>query len=120
MASCTRLHCQSIESRLIPLLSVSWAVGYIIVTIFGLIDDGGTVVWRVLFIVIGIIGVLDCLNMMLFLRKTDLVTYLIKFKGKETTRQVLDKFFRKDKVDEIEEEFSKIVELESKNKLTLR
>ena len=108
------------RTRFIPLLSVSYAIAFLIVTVFGLIDNGGTVIWRLLFIVIGLIGVLDVLNMLLFLRGTDLVTYLIKFKGKKATRAVLDKMFRKDKADEIEEEFTKVVELESKNKLTLK
>jgi putative MFS transporter len=68
------------RSKFIPLLSVSFAVGFCLVSVVGLFDNG-TVIWRSLFLFIGFMALLDVLNMVFVLRKTDLVTYLLKFKG---------------------------------------
>lgn len=93
----------------LPLQTVSFAVAYFLTTLVSLFDDGGTTIWRAMFIFQGCMALLDVLNMLLVIRDSDSIVYMLKFKGDEETKKLLHKVFREDKADEVYQEFKKVI-----------
>lgn len=95
----------------LPMLTVYFAVAFIIVTVLSLFDDEGKLIWKIIYWVQGLFAFLDFFIQAVFLRKIHPVMFEIKEKGEDKAKKMLGIYLSEEKSEEIIQEFSRALSI---------
>lgn len=95
------------RKRALPMLTVSFAFAFILVTLLSLFDNEGPWIWRVIFWAQGAVALLDFIIEGIFLHKIHPVMFEIKAKGREEAKKMLNTYLYEETSERIIQEFER-------------